>query len=38
MSGPYKCPKGGNHQWKARKTPQGMAYKECAKCGQKRPG
>lgn len=37
MPSSYKCPKGGSHQWKARKTSQGQAYQECAKCGQKRP-
>lgn len=37
MPGPYKCPKGGSHQWKTVKPSQGASYKECAKCGQKRP-
>lgn len=34
---PYKCAKGGRHSWQTKKTPQGMTYKVCTKCGVSRP-
>lgn len=37
MPDSYKCPKGGQHEWHSKKTPQGMGYKVCKKCGQAKP-
>ncbi len=37
MPGTYRCPKGGKHEWVKGVTKEGVKYKKCKKCGQKKP-